>query len=70
MRILPIVVAPLCYNCIYNQPQKNDPSLEKSMCSKFNRYSDICRLDETRCGKEGKSYKEKQNNIIYYKSNG
>lgn len=62
MRILPIVVAPLCYNCIYNQPMKGDYSLEKSTCSKFNRYSDICRLDEQKCGKEGKYFVDRTKN--------
>ena len=56
MRILPIVIYPLCYNCIYNKPMKGDPSLEKSMCTKFDRYSDISRMDERRCGKEGKYF--------------
>lgn len=60
MRLLPIVIAPLCYNCIYNKPMKGDPTLEKSMCSKFNRYSDLCRLDEKRCGKEGRLFIDKE----------
>jgi hypothetical protein len=38
-----------------------DHSLEKSTCSKFGgRYSDMCRLDENKCGKEGKFFKEKE----------
>jgi len=34
--------------------------LEKSTCSKFeHRYSDLCRVDEKMCGKEGKFFKDK-----------
>ena len=59
MRISQIVVANLCYHCVYNVPNNKDPTYEHSTCSKFGRYSDMCRLDEKRCGKEGKYFKDK-----------
>ena len=61
MRISQLIVSNLCYHCIYNHVDKMDHSLEKSTCSKFGgRYSDMCRLDENKCGKEGKFFKEKE----------
>lgn len=60
MRVSQIILTKLCYNCIYNTAYKGDHSLEKSTCSKFEgKYSDICRLNEKMCGKEGKFFKEK-----------
>jgi hypothetical protein len=60
MRVSQIILTRLCYQCIYNTEYKGDHSLEKSTCSKFEgRYSDICRLNEKMCGKEGKFFKEK-----------
>lgn len=59
MRISQLIVSNLCYHCIYNQVPKGDHTLEKSTCSKFGRYSDLCRLDEKKCGKEGKFFVEK-----------
>jgi len=33
--------------------------MERSTCSKFGgRYSDMCRYDETKCGMEGKYFKD------------
>ena len=61
MRIFSHVVASnLCYNCVYNVPNKNDSTYEHSICSKFGRYSDLCRLNENKCGKEGKYFKDKR----------
>jgi hypothetical protein len=34
--------------------------MERSTCSKFGRYSDLCRYDETKCGMEGKYFKDKK----------
>jgi len=60
MRVSQIIITRLCYDCIYNTAYKGDYSLEKSTCSKFyGKYSDICRLNEHMCGKEGKFFKEK-----------
>ena len=57
MRVSHIILTRLCYQCIYNKTYKGDYSLEKSTCSKFNdRYSDLCRMDEKMCGKEGKYF--------------
>jgi len=54
-----VVLSNLCYHCVYHQPFKGDHSLEKSTCSKFaGKYADLCRLDENKCGKEGKYFKE------------
>ncbi len=50
----------LCYKCIYNIPNKWDHTMERSTCSKFGRYSDLCRYDETKCGMEGKYFKDKK----------
>jgi hypothetical protein len=62
MRFGHIFTGGLCYNCVYNISNKNDPTLEKGMCSKFNRYADLCRFDETKCGMGGKYFKEKSKN--------
>jgi len=34
--------------------------MERSTCSKFGRYADMCRYDETKCGMEGKYFKDKK----------
>ena len=61
MRVSHLLLTRLCYHCIYNTSYKGDPSLEKSTCSKFGgRYSDLCRLDEQKCGKEGKFFRDKE----------
>ena len=49
-----------CYQCVYHIPNKWDHTLERSMCSKFGRYADLCRYDETKCGMEGKYFKDKK----------
>jgi hypothetical protein len=58
MRFGHIFTGGLCYNCAYFIPNKKDTTLEKGMCSKFNRYADLCRFDETKCGMSGKYFKE------------
>ena len=64
MRISQIVVANLCYHCVHNVPNKKDPTYEHSTCSKFGgKYSDLCRLDEKKCGKEGKYFEEKPTDL-------
>jgi hypothetical protein len=56
-----VVAANLCYNCIYNVPNKKDSTYEHSTCSKFEgRYSDLCRLNENKCGKDGKYFTDKR----------
>jgi len=59
MRISTLLISKLCYDCVHNQVYKGDYTLERSTCSKFDgKYSDMCRLDEKKCGKEGKFFKE------------
>jgi len=62
---------PLCRNCIYYKPNFIEPNL--NMCTKFidsekittniKTYNsvDICRNDETKCGKEGNYFKKDKN---------
>lgn len=60
MRFGKIFTGGLCYNCIYCIPDKKDLTLERSTCSKFDgRYADLCRYDETKCGMDGKYFKER-----------
>ena len=60
MRFGKILTANFCYQCVYHVPNKWDHTLERSMCSKFGRYADLCRYDETKCGMEGKYFKDKK----------
>ncbi len=56
-----VVVYNLCYKCMYNVPNKWDYTMERSTCSKFGgQYADMCRLDEKKCGKIGKHFKDKK----------
>ena len=49
----------LCYKCIYHVPNNCMDTMERSTCSKFDMYADVCRFDEKKCGMEGKYFKEK-----------
>ena len=60
MRFGKILTANFCYQCVYHVHNKWDHTLERSMCSKFGRYADLCRYDETKCGMEGKYFKDKK----------
>jgi hypothetical protein len=61
MRIVPVVLANLCCQCIHNVPNKWDYTMERSTCNKFGgKYSDMCRKDEKKCGQEGKFFKDKR----------
>ena len=64
---------PSCKNCIHFIPENYsyDYATPLSKCKHFgekdiitdkitNRYADVCRLDETLCGKEGKYFKQDQ----------
>jgi len=62
-----IFASNLCYKCIYNIPNKWDHTMERSTCSKFDRYSDLCRYDETKCGMEGKYFKDKKDHDPFQK---
>jgi hypothetical protein len=59
--------APICQNCIHYRPNMFSPSL--SQCSQFGtkdiltgeikyEYADLSRIDENKCGLEGRYYNE------------
>jgi hypothetical protein len=42
--------------------------MERSTCSKFGgRYADMCRYDETKCGMEGKYFKDRKDHDPFQK---
>ena len=52
-----------CLQCAHYKPYLYENTLELSTCAKFNnRYADMCRMDEGRCGKEAKHFSPKKNN--------
>ena len=65
---------PACRNCVYYQPSyyKSDFTSALNKCNKFGvkdiitdeityNYADLCRNDETKCGKEGKYFLKETN---------
>lgn len=61
MRVFYLFFSNFCKNCAYYNPVPSDVTLEKSTCLKFNKFVDMCREDETKCGKNGKHFKQKSN---------
>jgi len=67
-----------CENCKYFSPSPIYSDIDMSKCTKYGRkqvnvkkityeYADICRLDENKCGKDGKHFdtiKNKKNKSI------
>lgn len=60
MHLFFLFLANFCRNCAHFNIVPYDSRLQRSTCNQFNgRYAEICRDDETKCGKEGKFYKAK-----------
>jgi hypothetical protein len=52
-----------CLQCAHYRPYLYENTLELSTCAKFNnRYADMCRMDEGKCGKEAKHFSPKKDN--------
>jgi len=74
-KIITNIDLPACRNCIYYKPSIiSDYTSPFSKCEKFGekdiisdkityKYADACRIDENRCGHEGKYFKEEPNII-------
>jgi len=61
MQLFFLFLANFCRNCAHYSEIPHDTRLQRSVCLKFNgRITEICRDDETKCGKEGKGYTEKE----------
>ena len=47
-----------CKNCIHFRPTRYSIDFASSAgtCNKFSKYADICRMDASKCGKEGKYF--------------
>ena len=48
-----------CLNCSHVVPIYCENTWELSECKKFNRYADMCRMDEGKCGKEARHFSPK-----------
>jgi len=49
-----------CLNCSHYTPLYNENTWELSTCKKFNnRYADMCRFDEGKCGKQARHFSPK-----------
>ena len=60
MRFTLLFMANFCKNCAFFDYSPYDSRLHKSVCLKFNgKMTEICREDESKCGIEGKFYREK-----------
>ena len=59
MKFLFLFMANFCKNCAFFEYSPYDSRLHRSVCLKFNKMTDICRDDQTKCGIEGKFYVEK-----------
>jgi hypothetical protein len=73
-KIIKNIEFPSCKNCIYYKPNivNNDFTSIFNKCEKFGEkniitgkieynFVDLCRNDETKCGKEGKYFEEEKN---------
>ena len=59
MKFLSVLLAN-CLNCSHYTPLYIENTWELSTCKKFNdRYADMCRFDEGKCGKQGKHFSPK-----------
>ena len=62
MKWFSIFFADVCLQCGHYKPYYYENTLELSTCSKFNQYADMCRMDETKCGKKAKHFIKKDTN--------
>ncbi len=61
MKWFSIFFADVCLHCSHYKPYYFENTLELSTCSKFNhQYADMCRMDETKCGKKANHFIKKQ----------
>jgi len=49
-----------CFECKHFVPVPKDFTYEHGQCSKFLKYADIARKDETKCGKDAKGFMVKE----------
>jgi len=49
-----------CKNCIHFRPTRYSIDFASSagICNKFSKYADICRINPSKCGREGKYFEE------------
>ena len=60
MKFLSMLLAN-CLNCSHYTPVYIENTWELSTCKKFNdRYADMCRFDEGKCGKQGRHFLQKK----------
>ena len=63
MRFISFLFMNQCLTCQHFTPIYYENTLELSTCKKFkDRYADMCRMDEGKCGKEAKYFSPKKNN--------
>ena len=60
MKIIFLFMANFCKNCAFFQDSPYDTRLQSSMCLKFDKRTEICRDDPTKCGIDGKYYVDKE----------
>jgi len=62
MRFFSLVLAN-CLQCSHCTPIYHENTWELSTCKRFkDRYADICRMDEGKCGKGGRHFSPKPEN--------
>ena len=49
-----------CMNCSHYVPVFCGYNWELSECKKYGRHADMCRMDEGKCGKEGRHFSPKK----------
>lgn len=49
-----------CFDCKHFVPMPKDNTYEHAKCTKFLKYADIARKDESKCGKEAKFFTIKE----------
>lgn len=60
MRFVFFLFTNQCLTCKHFTPIYYENTLELSTCKKFNdRYADMCRMDEGKCGKQAKHFSPK-----------
>jgi len=60
MKLFLFFLTNFCKNCVFFETSPYDIRLQRTVCLKFNgKITEICREDESKCGMEGKFYKEK-----------
>lgn len=64
MKFLHLLLAN-CLNCSHYTPVYNENTWELSTCKKFmDRYADMCRMDENKCGKEARHFLPKKDILV------